>query len=83
MRSLSVSVRGTLLFTWKDSAETCEMWNKEEIRRIIEGFATSGLTRREYCAKHGVAMLQLPHRGQLELLGELPARRSHDSFSIS
>jgi transposase-like protein len=31
------------------------MRSKEEIRGIVEGFARSGMTRREYCAKHGVA----------------------------
>jgi transposase-like protein len=37
------------------------MRSKREIRRIIEGFAKSGLTRREYCAKHGVAMTTLDY----------------------
>ena len=32
------------------------MRSKEEIRKIVEGFAKSGMTRREYCARHGVAM---------------------------
>jgi hypothetical protein len=32
------------------------MRSKEEIRGIVTGFAKSGMTRREYCAKHGVAM---------------------------
>jgi len=27
------------------------MASKEEKRRIVEGYATSGMTRREYCAK--------------------------------
>ena len=31
------------------------MRNKEEIRSIVTGFANSGMTRREYCARHGVA----------------------------
>lgn len=37
------------------------MRSKEEIRRIVEGFARSGMTRREYCAKHGVAMTTLDY----------------------
>lgn len=37
------------------------MRNKEEIRRIVEGFGKSGLTRREYCAKQGVAMTTLDY----------------------
>jgi transposase-like protein len=37
------------------------MRSKREIRRIVEGFAKGGLTRREYCAKHGVAMTTLDY----------------------
>ena len=37
------------------------MRSKEEIRRIVEGFAKSGVTRREYCAKHRVAMTTLDY----------------------
>jgi hypothetical protein len=44
-----------------DLAENGEMWNKEEIRGIVEGFAKSGMTRREYCAKQGVAMTTLDY----------------------
>jgi hypothetical protein len=29
--------------------------------RIVEGFAKSGMTRREYCAKHRVAMTTLDY----------------------
>jgi hypothetical protein len=32
------------------------MASKEEKRRIAEGYETSGMTRREYCAKHGIAV---------------------------
>lgn len=32
------------------------MVSKEEERRIVEGYATSGMTRREYCAQHGIAV---------------------------
>jgi hypothetical protein len=37
------------------------MRNKEEIHGIVEGFAKSGLTRREYCAKHGIAVTTLDY----------------------
>jgi len=37
------------------------MWNKEEIRGIVEGFTKSGMTRREYCAKHGIAVTTLDY----------------------
>jgi transposase-like protein len=37
------------------------MRSKEEIRRMVEGFAKSQMTRREYCAKHGVAMTTLDY----------------------
>ena len=30
------------------------MRSKQEIRGIVEGFAKSGMTRREYCEKHNV-----------------------------
>jgi transposase-like protein len=35
------------------------MASKEEKRRIVEGYATSGMTRREYCAKQGIAVAGL------------------------
>jgi transposase-like protein len=37
------------------------MRSKAEIRRIVEGFAKSGLTRREYCARHGIAVTMLDY----------------------
>lgn len=45
----------------RDSAENDEMRSKEEIRGLVEGFAKSGLTRREYCAKHGMAITSLDY----------------------
>ena len=35
------------------------MRSKQQMRNIVAGFAQSGMTRREYCAKHkiGIAML--------------------------
>ena len=43
------------------SAENGEMRSKEEILKIAEGFAKSGMTRREYCAKHGVTITTLDY----------------------
>jgi hypothetical protein len=37
------------------------MRSREEIRRIVEGFTNSGLTRREYCARHGIAVSTLDY----------------------
>ncbi len=45
----------------EDSAENGEMRSKEEIRGLVEGFAKSGMTRREYCAKHGNGMSTLDY----------------------
>jgi len=58
------------------------MRSKREIRRIIEGFAKSGLTRREYCAKHGVAMTTLDywrraHRKQKPTLVPVAIEEAH------
>ncbi len=44
-----------------DSAENGEMRSKEEIREIAKGFTKSGMARRQYCAKHGVAMTTLDY----------------------
>jgi transposase-like protein len=38
------------------------MVSKEEKRRIVEGYATSGITRREYCAKHNIGVSTLDYR---------------------
>jgi hypothetical protein len=37
------------------------MRSKEEVRRIVEGFAKSGMTRREYGAKYGIAVTTLDY----------------------
>jgi transposase-like protein len=37
------------------------MRSKEEIRKLVEGFRTSGMTRREYCARHGIGMSTLDY----------------------
>jgi transposase-like protein len=35
--------------------------SKEEKRRLIEAYAASGMTRREYCAQHGIAVSTLDY----------------------
>lgn len=45
----------------EDSTENGGMRNKEEIRKIVEGFAKSGLRRREYCARLGIAVTTLDY----------------------
>ena len=37
------------------------MTSKEEKRRIVEGYAASGMTRREYCARHNIAVSTLDY----------------------
>ena len=37
------------------------MASKEEKRRRLEGYAASGMTRREYCAQHGIAVSTLDY----------------------
>lgn len=37
------------------------MRSKEEIRGIVGGFAKSGMTRREYCAKHNIGIATLDY----------------------
>ena len=49
------------MFASEVSAENGEMRSKEEILKIAEGFAKSGMTRREYCAKYGVTMATLDY----------------------
>ena len=49
------------MLAWEDSVENGWMRSKEEIRRIVEGFAKSGMTRREYCAKKGIGMSTLDY----------------------
>jgi transposase-like protein len=70
------------LLACRGSAENGGMRSKEEIRRIIEGFARSGMTRREYCARHGVAMTTLDywrraHRKQKLTLVEVAVEQAH------
>jgi transposase-like protein len=64
------------------------MRSKEEIRRIVEGFAKSGMTRREYCAEHGVGISTLDywrraHRKQKPRLVEVALEPAHDSTGFA
>jgi transposase-like protein len=45
----------------RDAVENGEMRNKEEIRKLVDGFVRSGMTRREYCTKHGMAITTLDY----------------------
>ena len=44
-----------------EPAENGRMRNKQEIRRIVKGFASSGKTRREYCEEHGISVATLDY----------------------
>ena len=37
------------------------MRSKQEVRRIVKDYAASGMTRREYCAKHHIAVTTLDY----------------------
>jgi hypothetical protein len=37
-----------------EGAENGRMRSKQEIRGIVDGFAKSGMKRREYCEKHNI-----------------------------
>ena len=37
------------------------MRSKQEIRGIVDGFAKSGMTRREYCEKHNIPITTLDY----------------------
>jgi hypothetical protein len=49
------------LFACLDSTKNGGMRSKEEIRGIVEGFAKSGMTRREYCANNGIGISTLDY----------------------
>jgi hypothetical protein len=49
-----------------DAAENGRMRSKEEIRGIIQGFAKSGMTRREYCAQHNIGIATLDYWRRVE-----------------
>jgi hypothetical protein len=42
------------------------MRSKQEIRGIVGGFAESGMTRREYCAKHNIGVATLDYWRRVE-----------------
>ncbi len=37
------------------------MRSKQEVRGIVDGFAKSGMTRREYCEKHNIGISTLDY----------------------
>lgn len=37
------------------------MPSKQKVQRIIDGFAASGMTRREYCHKHNISISTLDY----------------------
>ena len=44
-----------------DAAENGRMRSKEDIRGIVQDYAKSGLTRREYCEKHEISITSLDY----------------------
>ena len=44
-----------------DAAENGWMGSKQEIRGLVDGFAKSGMTRREYCEKHNIGISTLDY----------------------
>jgi hypothetical protein len=58
------------------------------IRSMVEGFAKSGMTRREYCAKNGIGMTTLDywrraHRKQKPRLVEVAVEQAHSSAGFA
>ena len=45
----------------RGAAENGRMRNKQEIRRIVEGFSASGKTRRAYSEEHGISITTLDY----------------------
>jgi hypothetical protein len=43
------------------AAENGRMRSKQEIRGLVDGFAKSGMTRREYCKKHSIGISTLDY----------------------
>ena len=43
------------------ATENGRMRSKQEIRRIAEGYAASGMTRRQYCQEHGTSIATLDY----------------------
>src|SRR5271155_5637258 len=41
------------------AAENGRMRSRREIRSLVDGFAKSGMTRREYCGKHSIGISTL------------------------
>jgi transposase-like protein len=43
------------------ATENGRMRSKQEIRRIVEGYTASGMTRRQYCQEHGISITTLDY----------------------
>jgi hypothetical protein len=43
------------------AAENGRMRSKQEIHGLVDGFAKSGMTRREYCGKHNIGISTLDY----------------------
>ena len=56
-----VSVQGTHLERRCAGPHNGGMVSDEEKRRLIEGYVASGMTRREYCSGHGIAVSTLDY----------------------
>jgi len=44
-----------------EAADNGSMASKQEVRRMVEGYAQSGMTRRQYCAKHNLPVTTLDY----------------------
>jgi hypothetical protein len=52
------------------------MRSKQEIRGIVGGFAQSGMTRREYCARQNIGIATLDDWRRIE-------KKSHPKLTVS
>ena len=49
---------------WAIMPKNGRMRSKQEIRGLVDGFAKSGMTRREYCKKHNIGTSTLDYWGR-------------------
>ena len=62
------------------------MASKEEKRRIVEGYAASGMTRREYSARHNIAVSTLDYwrlKGKPTLVRVEVEQQSGPGFTLT
>ena len=65
--------------------------SKEEKRRLIEGYVASGMTRREDCAKHGIAVSTLdywrwkekPKLVRVAIQGAMDSQQAGPGFTLT